>query len=60
MNNKFFVYALGVTLVVTFASWMSMFAEAGRGGNGSWRSHSSGGHGSYGGGYSGGYSGGHK
>lgn len=55
MNNEFFMYALGVTLVATFASWMSMFDEAGRQGGSSWSSHSGGGHGSYGGGYSGGH-----
>jgi len=58
MNNKYFFYALCVTIVVTLGSWASMFAEAGRGGGNGWSSGSRGGyHG--GGGYSGG-GGGHK
>jgi len=57
MNNKFFIYALCVTIVVTIGSWVSMFGEAGRSGGSSW---SSGSRGYYGGsGYSGG-GGGHK
>lgn len=59
MNNKYFLYALCVTLVVTVGSWASLFSEAGRssGGGSSW-SGSRGGY--YGGsGYSGG-GGGHK
>ncbi len=58
MNNKYFLYALFVTIVTTFACWASLIKGAGSSGSGSsWSSHSSG-HGSYGGGYSGG--GGHK
>ncbi len=59
MNNKYFLYALCVTLVVSLGSWASLFAEAGRtGGGGSGWSGSRGGY--YGGsGYSGG-GGGHK
>lgn len=53
MNSKFFVYALCVTIVVTFVSWLNMFDEAGSGGNSSWSSRS-------GGSYGGSYSGGHK
>jgi hypothetical protein len=53
--NKFFLYALFVTVVATGTSWVKLFSSAtGRGGN-SWSSHSGG----YGGGYSGG-GGGHK
>jgi len=59
MNNKYFLYALCVTLVVTLGSWASLFSSVGHsgGGGGSW-SGSRGGY--YGGsGYSGG-GGGHK
>lgn len=55
MNNKFFYYALFVTLVTTFGSWASMLqgagTEGGHGGGSSWSSRT----GSYGGG-----GGGHK
>lgn len=58
MNNKYFLYALCVTLIVTFGSWASMFSEPGRSSGGSSWSGSRGGY--YGGsGYSGG-GGGHK
>ena len=59
MNNKYFIYALFVTIVATFGSWMSMIGSASGSGSGgsSWSSGSRG-SGSYGGGYSGG--GGHK
>jgi hypothetical protein len=60
MNGKFFLYALCVLLVSTFASWSSMFKEAGRTGGGSSWSYRSGSGGSYGGGYSGHGGGGHK
>lgn len=58
MNNKYFLYALFVTIVATFGSWMSMVGESTRSGGSSWSSGHRGGSGSYGGGYSGG--GGHK
>lgn len=58
MNKKYFVYALFVTIVTTFACWVSLIKTASGSGRGSsWSSHSSG-SGGYGGGYSGG--GGHK
>ena len=58
MNNKYFIYALFVTVLTTFACWSSLLKSASGSGGSSWSSGSSGGHGSYGGGYSGG--GGHK
>jgi hypothetical protein len=58
MNNKYFVYALCVTIAVTFCSWLNMFGEAGRSGGSSWSSGTRGGYGG-GSGYSGG-GGGHK
>jgi hypothetical protein len=64
MNNKFFVYALVVTIVSTLGCWVNLARSASgdssgnSGGGSSWNSHSSGGSGGYGGGYSGG--GGHK
>lgn len=58
MNNKYFLYALCVTIAVTLGSWLGMFTEAGRSGGSSWSSGTRGGY--YGGsGYSGG-GGGHK
>jgi uncharacterized membrane protein YgcG len=57
MNKKYFVYALFVTIVTTFACWGSLIKTASGSGGSSWSSHSSG-SGGYGGGYSGG--GGHK
>lgn len=61
MNNKFFVYALCVTIVVTIGSWVNMFRAAGNAGSSGGSSWSSSGHGGYygGSGYSGG-GGGHK
>ncbi|CAH0311854.1 hypothetical protein SRABI118_04825 [Massilia sp. Bi118] len=57
--NKYFFYALFVTIVTTFACWVSMINTAsGSGRSGSSWSSGSHGTGSYGGGYSGG--GGHK
>jgi hypothetical protein len=60
MGNKYFVYALLVTVIATGTNWVRMFGSAsnsgGRGGGSSWSSHSGGG---YGGGYGGG-GGGHK
>jgi hypothetical protein len=55
MNNKYFVYALFVTIVTTFGCWVSLVKTA----SGQRRQqlefgHSSGGYGGYGGGYSGG------
>lgn len=51
MGNKYFLYALFVTVVATGTNWVRMFGSAsGSGGGSSWSSHS--------GGYSGGYSGG--
>lgn len=60
MNNRYFLYALFVTIVATCGSWFSMLGEktSTRSGASSWSSGSRGGSGSYGGGYSGG--GGHK
>jgi uncharacterized membrane protein YgcG len=62
MNNKYFFYALFVTIVTTFACWVSLAKTASGSGSGSggssWSSRSYGGSGGYGGGYSGG--GGHK
>ncbi len=54
MNNRYFLYALFVTLATTGISWGKLIGSASstRGGGSSWSSHSSGG-----GGYSGG---GHK
>lgn len=57
--NKYFVYALFVTIVTTLSCWANLVKSAsGTGGGSSWSSRSSGGSGGYGGGYSGG--GGHK
>jgi hypothetical protein len=54
--NKFFLYALFVTVFTTGASWIKMIGSASSpSGGSSWSSHSRG----YSGGYSGG-SGGHK
>jgi uncharacterized membrane protein YgcG len=56
MNNKYFIYAIFVTLITTAASWTKMFGSAtGTRGGSSWTSNSGGYTG--GGGYSGG---GHK
>jgi hypothetical protein len=56
MNNRYFIYALFVTLITTGTSWTKMFGSAtGTRGGGSWTSNSGGYTG--GGGYSGG---GHK
>jgi uncharacterized membrane protein YgcG len=56
MNNKYFLYAVFVTVISTWTSWSRLMASptssGGSGGGSSWSSHSSGG-----GGYSGG---GHK
>jgi uncharacterized membrane protein YgcG len=55
MNNKYFLYAVFVTVISTWTSWSRLLASptsSGSGGGSSWSSHSSGG-----GGYSGG---GHK
>jgi hypothetical protein len=67
MKHKFFMYALCVLLVSTFASWTSMIGAAGRPGGGSGWSPRAGmgsSSGSYGGAYGSGYSGhgggGHK
>jgi hypothetical protein len=56
MGNKYFLYALFVTVIATGSNWARMFGSATStsGGGSSWSSHSSGG-----GGYSGG-GGGHK
>jgi hypothetical protein len=53
MGNKYFVYALFVTVIATGTNWVRMFGSAtsSSGGGSSWSSHS--------GGYSGG-GGGHK
>jgi uncharacterized membrane protein YgcG len=60
MNNKYFVYALFVTIVTTLSCWANLVKSASGTGSGgsSWSSRSYGGSGGYGGGYSGG--GGHK
>jgi uncharacterized membrane protein YgcG len=59
MNNKYFVYALFVTILTTLFCWSNLVKSVtGSGGGSSWSSRSSGGSGGYGGGYSGG--GGHK
>ena len=55
MNNKYFIYALFVTLIATATSWSKMFGSTSSRGGSSWTSHSGGYTG--GGGYSGG---GHK
>lgn len=55
MNQKFFAYALAVTIVATLASWSSMGESSTSPGGSSWSSNSRGG---YSGGYTGG--GGHK
>lgn len=58
MNNKYFIYALFVTIISTMACWGSLIKSSSASGRGSsWSSHASG-SGGYGGGYSGG--GGHK
>jgi hypothetical protein len=55
MNNKFFLYAVFVTVVSTWTSWGKLIGSSTtRGGGSSWSSHSSGG------GYYGGGGGGHK
>jgi hypothetical protein len=53
MGNKYFVYAMFVTVIATGTNWVRMFGSAtsASGGGSSWSSHS--------GGYSGG-GGGHK
>lgn len=55
MNNKYFLYALFVTVITTGVSWSKMLGSSSntRGGS-SWSSHSGGG------GYYGGGGGGHK
>jgi acidic type I keratin len=57
--NKFFLYALFVTVVATGTSWVKLFASVAGTGGSSWSSRSGGYGGGYGGGYSGG-GGGHK
>jgi hypothetical protein len=56
MNNKFFVYALFVTVITTGTSWVKMFGSSTntRAGS-SWSSNSSSGGGYYGGGGGGGH-----
>jgi uncharacterized membrane protein YgcG len=58
MNNKYFIYALFVTVVTTLFCWANLVQSATRHSGGSSWSSGSHGSGSYGGGYSGG--GGHK
>jgi acidic type I keratin len=58
MNNKYFIYALFVTILTTLSCWANLVKSAsGSSGGSSWSSRSYGGSGGYGGGYSGG---GHK
>jgi hypothetical protein len=59
MNNKFFLYALFVTVITTGTSWVKMIGASTnstntRGGS-SWSSHSGSGGGYYGGGGGGGH-----
>ncbi|MES2152471.1 MAG: hypothetical protein V4508_22050 [Pseudomonadota bacterium] len=57
MSNKFFIYALFVTVASTWTSWAGMFKASTNSGRGSsWSSNS----GYYGGGTGGGGGGGHK
>ena len=44
MNNKYFIYALFVTALATWASWSKMVGSSvsTRGGGSSWSSHSGG------------------
>ena len=53
MNNKYFLYALFVTIGATTTSWAKLFGSpsAGTRGGSSWSSHSGGGGGFSGGGH---------
>lgn len=52
MNNKYFIYAIGVTVISTLLSWSNMIGSSvNRGGGSSWSSGSS---------YGGSSGGGHK
>lgn len=56
MNNKYFLYALFVTVITTGTSWIKMIGSSTNTRSGSsWSSHSGGGGGYYGGGSGGGH-----